>query len=344
MTRLIYLLGFIGMLLIPVLAWKAGLAELAEIFRQAGWGLLLLVPLHVLPMMCDTYSWRILLRDVDGPPRQCGFPFLFWICSVREAFGLLPLTSLAGDVAGIRIMRTRVSNGAGVIGSVVVEAFLTLCNQYVIALASLIILLAKFGTGATAADVVLYVALGLMPALPLLFVLASSLRSRQFFGRLETLASRFIGRRLASYLQGVEVDNAIHEQFGHRGRMLLAMLFELLGYLFAALGTWVALQLLGHPLGFVEIFALEAIVIIIRQVLILVPAGIGIQEAAILGMGTFLGLPTEIAVALSLVKRAREVLYSLPMLLSWQWFEWKQLKALPVDRRRATSDSVVGAQ
>lgn len=43
--------------------------------------------------------------------------------------------------------------------------------------------------------------------------------------------------------------------------------------------------------------------------------------------GNMIGLPAEAAVALSLVKRMREVGFGLPALISWQWAEARRVYA-----------------
>ena len=55
----------------------------------------------------------------------------------------------------------------------------------------------------------------------------------------------------------------------------------------------------------------------------LVPAGLGVQEAGLMGVAHLLGIGTDVAIALSLAKRMRELAFSLPQLIAWQWIEGK---------------------
>jgi len=41
--------------------------------------------------------------------------------------------------------------------------------------------------------------------------------------------------------------------------------------------------------------------------------------------GQMIGLPAEAAVALSLIKRMREVAFGVPALISWQWLEARRM-------------------
>jgi hypothetical protein len=48
-----------------------------------------------------------------------------------------------------------------------------------------------------------------------------------------------------------------------------------------------------------------------------------VQEAVVLLLGQLLGASPQVSLSLALVKRAREILFGVPALLSWQWLEWR---------------------
>ena len=53
----------------------------------------------------------------------------------------------------------------------------------------------------------------------------------------------------------------------------------------------------------------------------MVPAGLGIQEAAVVLLAQLFGVDREVALSLALVKRMREVIFGCIALLSWQAVE-----------------------
>ena len=53
----------------------------------------------------------------------------------------------------------------------------------------------------------------------------------------------------------------------------------------------------------------------------MVPNGLGVQEGAYTLLGPLFGLPAEMALALSLTKRARDISIGVPALLVWQAME-----------------------
>ncbi len=321
MKRIILILGLAGLLLMTVLVIRSDWPKLLETLRLAGWGLLLMLPLHALPMACDTASWRVLL-SVLPQSRKLSGRFLFWVCAVREAFGMLPVTSLAGDVAGIRLVAARTGQATAVTASVITEAFVTLCNQYVFVCIGLMVLLSLHG----ALDQLVVLASGLILALPVPWVCLHLLRRKPLFAGLQNLLTRGVGAKMAARVNGAALDRAVQQQFSEPARLLKAMMWQLTGYLLAVLETWWVLHLFGFEEHFATALVLEAVVLMVRQILVVVPAGIGVQEAGLVMVGSLVGLPPESTLALSLAKRARELLYSTPVLLSWQWHSWQKMR------------------
>jgi hypothetical protein len=86
-----------------------------------------------------------------------------------------------------------------------------------------------------------------------------------------------------------------------------------------AIETWLALRWLQHPVGFGTAVALESLTQAIRHFIFVVPAGLGVQEAGLVGFGYLLGLGNDASIALSLAKRMREILFGVPALVYWQF-------------------------
>ena len=70
----------------------------------------------------------------------------------------------------------------------------------------------------------------------------------------------------------------------------------------------------------------------------IVPASMGVQEAGLIALGALLGVSGPAAVALSLAKRLREIVFGLPVLIGWQWYEGRRRRALA-----ATQASIAAA-
>ena len=60
----------------------------------------------------------------------------------------------------------------------------------------------------------------------------------------------------------------------------------------------------------------------------LVPVNAGVQEAGYAGLGAIFGVPPELSLGVSLVRRARDLAVGIPILLIWQFFEMQRLRAV----------------
>jgi hypothetical protein len=54
----------------------------------------------------------------------------------------------------------------------------------------------------------------------------------------------------------------------------------------------------------------------------------GVQEAGYAGLGAIFGVPPELSLGVSLVRRARDIAVGVPVLLIWQTFEARRLRGV----------------
>ena len=307
-----------GLALLIALIMHEGSAILLPLAR-AGRVLLWLVPLHVLPILLDSLGWRVLIARW----RQSRIRTLFWIATIREGVDrLLPAANIGGALIGIRLLAERGVDGVLAAASVTTEVVLTIVSQYVFVMLGVLCLLRLTNTVRFADDVLI----GLAASLPLVVLLAMLLRYGSIFERMERLAVRLLGEQALSFLAGqsANLDAAIRELCGDPARLLTTMAWQVTGMVSGSLETWLALRWLGHPVPFGAAIALESLTMTVRNFAFLVPAGLGVQEASLVGFGALLGVNGDLALALSLAKRMREILFGTPALLSWYWVEGRK--------------------
>lgn len=307
-----------GLALLIALLVREGGAILIPLAR-AGRVLLWLVPLHALPIFLDVLGWRVLIARW----RESRLDTLFWIATIREGVDrLLPTANIGGALIGIRLLAERGVDRVVSAASVTTEVVLTVVSQYVFVLVGVLCLLRLTNTVQFADDVLI----GLAASLPLVVLLAVLLRYGSVFGRLERLAVRLLGEQALSFLAGqsANLDAAIRELCSDRPRLLTTMAWQVTGMVSGSLETWFALRWLGHPVPFGAAIALESLTMTVRNFVFLVPAGLGVQEASLVGFGALLGINGDLALALSLAKRMREILFGTPALLSWYWLEGRR--------------------
>ena len=312
--------GAAGLAALVALVAHEGYGTILETLGRAGWGLLWIVPFHALPLMLDAEGWRALLRPRD-PQGVATRPFLLWVAAVREAVSrLLPVASIGGEIVGIRLVLLRPLDGAAVAASVIVEVLLTLVNQILFTALGLALLL----TIIKKTPLVDTLVAGLAASAAAPVALALLLRYGSPFTRLALLVERMLGERygLTTLTGGAAaLDEEVLQLCRRYGRLWTALAWQLAGMVVGAFETWFVLRLFGHPTTVWNAIALESLCLAIRNLVFFVPGALGVQETGLVLIGGLIGLPADVAIALSLAKRFREIAVGLPALASWQWVE-----------------------
>ena len=303
----------IGIALLIALVVRNGAADVAHVISQAGFALLWLVPFHALPLLLDAHAWRILLRG------RAPLAFLWWVATVREAVSrLLPVLAVGGEIVGIRLARWRVRDASVVSASVIVEVLVTIAVQYAFSALGVVLILAASGS-----DHAKTIGLALVLSLPLPVVTALLLRRGGVFHAIERFAARALGseHRLLQGIDGARLDEQIDALMRRTGVLVSAFAWQFMGYLVGALETYWALALLGRPVSAGGAIAIEALTQAVRHVAFMVPAGLGVQEVAVVLLAQMFGIDREVGLSLALVKRMREVIFGCMALGSWQLAE-----------------------
>ncbi|HYW93706.1 MAG TPA: lysylphosphatidylglycerol synthase domain-containing protein [Gammaproteobacteria bacterium] len=305
----------------------SGFGGILRALELAGWGLLLLVPLHLAVLALDARGWWLLLRPRD-PQDRAGMGFLLWAASVRDGVSnLLPVARVGGDLVGIRLLMLRGIRGAAAAASVLVEISTTAVNQVLFALLGLVLLCYRVDVS----PLLLRLIIGATLALPAGLGLIALLHYGSLFGRLQRLLERLLGARsgMAAMLGDARgLDAEIRALYRQAWRVLRCGLWQLAGMVAGSAEIWLALKLLGHPAGWVEPVIFESLAQALRHAAFLIPAGLGVQEAGFVVVGGMLGLGSDVSLALSLARRLRELAFGVPMILWWRWVEGRRLRSL----------------
>jgi Uncharacterised protein family (UPF0104). len=174
------------------------------------------------------------------------------------------------------------------------------------------------------------ISLGAALVISILFIAAQ----QRGFGLLERLAHRLARRWAAVAAAGAAaIQEAIGAIYRRRGRGSLAgFALHLICWILSAVEPWLALRWMGAPLGFEAVLAIESLLYAVRSVGFAIPDALGIQEGAYILLCGLFGIGPEVALSLSLLKRARDLSLGVPALLAWQLMETGRAW-----RRRATS-------
>jgi putative membrane protein len=300
----------LGVALMIGLAIRETAASIAGLLKEAGWLLLLLVPLHIAPLFLDVVGWRVLILE---PPRTRS---LFLIASIREAINrLLPVANVGGELVGIRLLAQHGVRSSTAAASVIIEMLLHVVALYlfvVLGVACLLSLTDRIaGSSALFAIIASPLPFGVFVAWLVrkgtLLKVAENIGVRTMIAKVERFGTSQMG----------QLNCAVTQLASAYSRVSLSVILQLLGLTAGCLETWLALRWLGHPLSFEGALVLESTTLAVRSLLFVAPAGLGVQEAGLVGIGHMLGLGGDVAVALSLAKRMREILFGLPALAAW---------------------------
>jgi putative membrane protein len=248
-----------------------------------------------------------------------------WGRLVRDsASEILPLTQLGGYVSGARALALGGVPGTAAAASTIVDVSLEFIAQLTYTALALILLLAFEPRSAVAVPIA--AGLGVAAILAAGFVQAQ----RRGFGLFERLGRRLgAGWADRSASGAAALHAAIADIYRRRGRVWISFLIHLACWVASTVEAWLALRLAGAGLSFAAVLIIESLLYAVRSIAFAVPNAIGVQEGAYILIGAGFGLAPELALALSLLKRGRDVVIGVPVLAAWQWIESNRLGRRP---------------
>ena len=319
MKHLPYVLALAGAIIVVALVSWFGWGNVTAAVARIGW-----------PEFGAIVGWQFLLFAVLGsawyaitPTGGVHHPWvLIWARMVRDASGnCLPFSQLGGFVFGTRAATLTGMNWTTATATTVVDVTAEFLAQIVFAAIGLTILLARAPDSAVALPV--EIGLGLAAAGCVAFVWLQN-GAAPLFARLGRLIA---AGRLEDAADRVAVLQAeLGLIYGHTPRLALGFCIHLIGWVMAGAAGWIVYRGLGVPIAFTDVLAIEALLSALAAAAFLVPVNAGVQEAGYAGLGTIFGVPPELSLGVSLVRRARDIAVGVPILLLWQFFEIRRLK------------------
>jgi len=302
----------IGLALAAWLMASYGVAEVLGLLHRAGWGIALVVVFHFVQILFSALAWRAVAGPMRPQPTLGEYVALRWI---REGVNnLLPVAQIGGEVVAARLLRRGgvplTAAVAGSVGDLTME-MLTQILFTLIGLGLLVLLVGESGVGGYILGGV-----GVAVAGAVGFVAA------QWFG-LAGLIERGIMRLSTRFgwapLEGAGgLDDALRALYRAPSRMAWACTHHSISWLLGGIEVCLALHFLGTDVGFGEGLVIEALGQALKAAGFAIPGAIGVAEGGYVVVCHLFGLAPELAIALGLVKRLREVLLGVPALVAWQ--------------------------
>jgi putative membrane protein len=119
-------------------------------------------------------------------------------------------------------------------------------------------------------------------------------------------------------------DMILHLYRNRRG-LLVGTFYHLVTWLLGVGELWLAIHFMGYEVTLVAATIIESLAQAVRSAGFFIPASLGVQEGGYLVFGMLFGLSPEVALALSLVRRVRQLLVGVPALFAWQYYEGRRI-------------------
>jgi putative membrane protein len=316
--------------LIGLATWS-GLGAVGQAVSSVGWGILLVVLARAVALVVAGLGWWLLFPSKMRPQLRTCVLLRF----VREATNvLLPLAQVGGDLIGAGLLTLYAVPGALAAASVIVDVLIQAATQFLFAIFGLLALVALEASEALARSAAIGIAIA---ALMLAGFYLAQRRGGQRI--LRAIVSRLAGDREWRVLGTID---AVYQNLGMiyaaRSNVVASAVVHLGGWAIGVAEVAIVFAFMGHPVGIGEALVIESLLHAVRGAAFAIPSALGAQEGALVVLCAAFGIPPEQAIALSLVKRAADLVLGVPGLLGWQMLEWGRL--VPSYRRQPAHEPV----
>ena len=318
----------IGLTAIGAFVVHFGAEAVVRSLLAIGWGGLAIVcVIHLALIGAMGIAWRALV------PRTPGWAFI-WGRLIRDAGSeVLPLSQMGGTVLGARAATLAGIPGPVATASTIVDLTLEFFAKLAYTAVGLVLLVHLRPDLPVALPITVGMVVAALIAIAFVVVQRHGFR---LFDRFARALGRGWAERTAAGVASVHAE--LRRIYRRKAGLCRGFVLHLACWVASAVEVWVALRVAGRTLDFAAVLVIESLLYAIRTVAFAIPNAVGIQEGAYILLGGALGLTPEMAIALSLLKRARDLAIGLPALGAWQALEggrlWRRLAprfaALPV--------------
>ncbi len=311
-----------GLALTAALVAVFGAGAVIRSFLAIGWkGFVAICLIHLALVSVMGCAWRGL---VPGAPVWAFLSARL----VRDAGSeVLPLSPIGGCVLGTRALMLAGIAGSIAAASTIVDLTLEFFAKLAYTAIGLVLLVGLRPGSAITAPLSAGLAVASLTAVA--FVAAQQ-RGFNLFDRVARALGRGWAERTAA--GAAALRRALRDSYERKTGLWVGSGLHLFCWITGTLEAWVALRLLGSGLPFKTVLVIESLLYAVRTFAVVIPNAVGVQEGAYVLIGVGFGLTPQIALVLSLVKRARDLAIGLPVIGAWQIVEGGRLWR----RRRAT--------
>ena len=300
-----------------------GFARIWDEVTSVGIGLVGIIAVHIGQLAFCAFAWSVLFASVE-PSRRPGLLDVFTLRWIRESIDhLLPVAQVGGEIAAGRLLAAERMSLPAAGASIIADLTIETLTQALFTLIGLGLIFALADPG----DVGRWAGLGFGLALLLgvLVVFAQRWGGVRLFEKLLLTIADKMGWNKLEGIAGL--DQALARIYQLRRKLLLAGVHHMAAWALGAGEVMIGAWALGYPIGLGEALVIESLAQAIRSVAFFVPGALGVQEGGFVVLAALFGIPSDVALSLSLTKRIRELAIGLPGLAAWQLQELRLRRA-----------------
>jgi putative membrane protein len=293
--------------------WRSHPAQVLDLLRDAGAGLLVAALAHVLAMLANARDWQTLIRGANRPVLASMLK-LVWI---RESVNcMLPVARVGGELVSFQLLKRWGLRTSTAAASLVVDLQLTIISQFIFTMAAVGYLAVHGGSAVGHVIGVLSWSAALLVPVPILFALVQHANPFGF-------ASRALGRLTSGKLDAlvgpsVKTDQAIKAIWRRRGVIVRYLfLWQPLQCAATAFELWIALYFLRSGTSYSVVLVIEILIQAVSSAAFVVPGALGVQEGAFVVIGGWFGIEPATSLALAGARRIRDLMFYIPGLVAW---------------------------
>jgi putative membrane protein len=311
-----------------------GFADVGNAVASVGWGMAFVALTRVATISIAGAGWWLLLPTTGRFKLRSAVLLRF----IREGVNtLLPLTQVGGDVLAARLSTFWAVPSSLATAGIIIDVLMQAVTQFLFAALGLVMLIALAGD----TTVIWIAATGLAVMIPMLagFYLAQRRSGHRI---LYFALSRFKNDSKRRFLGALDaIYQKLSMLYARRTNVLASGQVHILGWLIGTAEVWIALRFMGIPITVAQAVVIESLVQAVRGAAFAIPGAFGAQEAGLILLCGIFEIPADQALALSLIKRAADLIVGVPGLIALQILEGGRLNATLFSREKKPQSSPV---
>jgi putative membrane protein len=292
-----------------------GIAPVLDAVARVGWsGFAMICLFGLVPPMLSGLGLYALLSG------QARWPIFLAARQLRDSTSdILPFTQLGGIVVSARVLILGGVKSPLAFAATIVDVTTELISQIAFIVLGLMLGLAQLRASPALSPFADGLILGTALLVPGVIVFVVLQR------RGGSLAQKLAGRFLPAAVSSTEAfARALNGLYNNPLRVALSSTLHLAGWIVSGVWLWAVMRLIGAQVDVFSAIAIESLLAALRSATVFIPAAIGVQEAGYAALAPVFGMGPEVGLAVSLLKRARDIVVGVPVLLVWQIVEGKR--------------------